>query len=1145
MVDKKRTISFLYIAVHVFVFLIGCLLIQTSFAQEDGDVWPTPNGLLAPSMLLTRSSPFDPPDTDSFVADDGPGLDTGCTFNTSPEHPLMIDVMIDVSVGPVDGDGYLIDPAPLIAQGIIPATVDIIMPGYDVDYNGSPPPERDEVIFNGTSLGLLTGDNNVWKLSTFTVSIDNIKFPAPPAPGSPPTPRANRIQINVDTLSTGRWCTAVDWVALILPVEPKVALTLEPTISNPVRVNNLASNDLIDVIYQQTSDASCNLTEVIGPKDDYPFSGPAESGWFGSGEVKIRTRLDACPTGSLPSDAEVEASWTIVGTSLHGTEVWSGPEGDMTLTMPNVIGSYDVEFEYKVDGDALPTVTRKLYVTKTTPITVGAPRISWYEHATDWASGLIDEADVLEHLLSGGYAYGGLNWRYGYSFGAVAKCHWTQLSADPITCDYSDCYVFSDVFENMAATLGIGGLSAVRTDGRGNGFVTTGAPSLDPAFTGSARPFAGGPYDKYEFSSHSLRSRGFFFPDYYDATFNGIYSAVDEFILWNHNGAVDYDADGGYLETFEGAKVYPVPGAHSYDSWGDYKYKAPAPLALLASANNDQGVMMIEPDLSIPGDVDYVTPDSNSDGAYEALIANVRVDVNRAGVYLVMATLNKDGEVVANMPEFESMKFTQDTLGNAPGTYTAELKFSGEQILRAGKNGPYDVKVIAFAEGSTPVQAMLPTPAYAYTQFGEKGSYLTDMTDTAVDTDGDARYDYLEAIVQAKVATAGEYVLQGTLMKAGKTVANTIERFSLDNGSHSLSLRFLGSTIFRSGEDGPYELVVGLFNADGERQADIGAMTQAYHHGEFEGLLDVTGAFSDQGVDTNGNGLFEQLKIQFNADLRAAGTFLASAALRNASGPLAVYLDEVKTFSHGEQTVTLNFSGPEINQLELDGPYFVRVTLRHPDTLEIIDQVAISDATAPYSHSDFEPISTPGAIVLTGASSDAGVDNNGNGLFDLLRVKVGVSLAKSDVYTWSARLVDVKGNEIGFNAKTGALNKGDSEIEFNFAGLPIGQNGIAGPYYVRGLLMYGSSGGNLVASSVATTKSYAASEFEGFVGPVKGDIDGDGDVDRDDLDAVVSARNTPATGSDDPRDLDGDGMITSLDARQLRLLCTRPYCATH
>jgi hypothetical protein len=59
-----------------------------------------------------------------------------------------------------------------------------------------------------------------------------------------------------------------------------------------------------------------------------------------------------------------------------------------------------------------------------------------------------------------------------------------------------------------------------------------------------------------------------------------------------------------------------------------------------------------------------------------------------------------------------------------------------------------------------------------------------------------------------------------------------------------------------------------------------------------------------------------------------------------------------------------------------------------------------------------------------------------------------------------------------------------------------------------------------------------------------GDIDRDGDVDLNDLNIVLVARNTPASGPDDSRDLNHDGTIDALDARILTTLCTRPRCAT-
>lgn len=61
--------------------------------------------------------------------------------------------------------------------------------------------------------------------------------------------------------------------------------------------------------------------------------------------------------------------------------------------------------------------------------------------------------------------------------------------------------------------------------------------------------------------------------------------------------------------------------------------------------------------------------------------------------------------------------------------------------------------------------------------------------------------------------------------------------------------------------------------------------------------------------------------------------------------------------------------------------------------------------------------------------------------------------------------------------------------------------------------------------------------------PVLCDVDSDGDVDRSDVFAILAARDSPATGADDPRDASGDGIITIVDARLCVLECTRPLCA--
>ncbi|MCI5148065.1 MAG: hypothetical protein D3916_01425 [Candidatus Electrothrix sp. MAN1_4] len=773
---------------HFFVFLLVAAFLPSvgvgalengddrSTVYEPSSAAPGVSSFAATASATgSRTSPFDPPEDDSFVTDSGPGLDTGCTFDDDPEHPLIIDVLIDRAVGPVDSNGYLVNPDPLIAKGIIPSSVEIIMPAYDIDVNGSPPPERDEVAFNGETLGALTGDNGIWKLNSFNVDIRKIKFPAPPAAGSAPTPRANRIKITVDTLSNGRWCMAIDWVAIVIPIKPKVALTLKPADgSNRVRVNDLTSNDAIDVIYQQDADADCNITETIGTIndiDEYPFSGSSDLG-----NMKIHTNIVACPVGSMSNTPKVEVKWNIADTSLKGTETWSTLEGDTSITMPDKVGAYEVKFNYTVDGEALPEITRKLFVTKSQPLATDSsafrkvPRLSWYDHATTWASGKQDEDDILESLLAGLYSYGASNWLYGYcrikpniSLGewdcstwspyvdinyslGKGKCNWKELSLEPIRCKPTDCYVFSEVFEKMAATLGIGGFSEVAKKGTGDRhFVTKANPSLDPAFPGSAKPFSGGNYDRYYFSSHSLRKRGWWFlSNYYDATFNGIYSSDDTFIAWNRDDnsyIPKRDSDGSYYSTHEGVKIYLQYGRSSYDSWGSFKYKtppaAPSPAGFsktTAMATTTQA----STELRITDSYSFAPVDDDGNGIFDALVAKIDVEVLTPGFYTVTGMLMKNGKTISDQPAFEHAQPTQVFIGDALGIHTATLVFSGEQIFRSGKNGPYELEVVAI--GSDFDAKIVTTPAYDHTLFGERSARIINAAaDAPADTDGNGR----------------------------------------------------------------------------------------------------------------------------------------------------------------------------------------------------------------------------------------------------------------------------------------------------------------------------------------------------------------------------------------------------------------------
>lgn len=206
------------------VFLLLQLFASTAFARDAEQRMPPRVASL--NHTHSGSSPFSPPDADDtlFVVDSGSGLDTGCTYRGG--GPLQIAIPIKRAVGNVDAFGHLLDPVGFKARGLISPFAKLIIPAFDIDVNGAPgvPPEVDRVAFNGHDLGMLTGDNNIWKLNEFSVPIEWIRFPRAsmggPAQDEPtgaePAPVENTITIQIDQASgmTENWCMAADWAHL-------------------------------------------------------------------------------------------------------------------------------------------------------------------------------------------------------------------------------------------------------------------------------------------------------------------------------------------------------------------------------------------------------------------------------------------------------------------------------------------------------------------------------------------------------------------------------------------------------------------------------------------------------------------------------------------------------------------------------------------------------------------------------------------------------------------------------------------------------------------------------------------------------------------------------------------------------------------
>jgi hypothetical protein len=127
--------------------------------------------------------------------------------------------------------------------------------------------------------------------------------------------------------------------------------------------------------------------------------------------------------------------------------------------------------------------------------------------------------------------------------------------------------------------------------------------------------------------------------------------------------------------------------------------------------------------------------------------------------------------------------------------------------------------------------------------------------------------------------------------------------------------------------------------------------------------------------------------------------------------------------------------------------------------------------------------SGPGALArLTGNYSDMGVDDDDDGMYDLLAIEVGVEVAMPGEYSIVGFLCSQDGEEVGWSVDHQMLSPGRNSMLLQFDGKTIGASGINGSYRLRDLtLSYGSSDTGLSTfdriDEAYNTSSYSFIEF--------------------------------------------------------------------
>jgi hypothetical protein len=228
----------------------------------------------------------------------------------------------------------------------------------------------------------------------------------------------------------------------------------------------------------------------------------------------------------------------------------------------------------------------------------------------------------------------------------------------------------------------------------------------------------------------------------------------------------------------------------------------------------------------------------------------------------------------------------------------------------------------------------------------------------------------------------------------------------------------------------------------------------------------------DSGLDLNGNGLYDFLNVSVTIVVDAADNYTVGGFLTKETTSLNLYNQSSAYLAPGTWTLSVLYDGPLINSSGVDGPYNVSLTLWLSDQFRNPLDTA-SYTTHPYRHTDFD--ARPAEFAPP--HSDAGVDTDGDGRFNLLDVNVSLSVQVGADYYLNAVLFDSTYNITLFASDSMRLDPGRRIVVLAFSGEALNASGVDGPYFVS-MGLFSSPGRQLIDSGSHVTAAYNHTQFE-------------------------------------------------------------------
>ncbi|MDR2081303.1 MAG: hypothetical protein LBP54_05395, partial [Campylobacteraceae bacterium] len=401
-------------------------------------------------------------------------------------------------------------------------------------------------------------------------------------------------------------------------------------------------------------------------------------------------------------------------------------------------------------------------------------------------------------------------------------------------------------------------------------------------------------------------------------------------------------------------------------------------------------------------------------------------------------------------------------------------------------------------------------PSGNYFAFGNY-TYIGGVSDNLVDENGDGVADYLSIKVKFYLSYSGQYGLTGYLTdNTGKLFATATTKDILDVGENIIELRFDTKLLSTYGKSGVFHLK-GLKLDMTDNWGDgvhVGGILDAYTTKSYslDGLplqaVRFTGEnFSDEGIDTNGNGLYETIDVSVELEVNKAGEYIIVAQHAGCvSGETKKYLQT------GKQKVIVSLDLRDAIKMRCrDTLVLNAVSAYHSNG----DFITLLNTNYTLKTQDFDKYEKPVVFVNELSFEDYLVDLDEHKGADFIALDVDVLVNVAGEYEFSYKITDKDDNIITTREHYLTFDeKGERRLYLSVPTDPFYQKQIDGPYYVKLFRVFNSNG--IIVDSLESfryeTKPYKWKEFQPFESNQKpslfqgslittgADIDENGDV---------------------------------------------------